>query len=341
MNQQAQTTEIFTLYDEILPTEITKKMYDNNELIIDYKQYYLYEKALCEMMETIKPKTEQQKLFINVIIELKMHIKNIKNIKNNKRTDFKFIKRTIKIKPTSTHFNRYYNKKYNDETEVLNEIYRLTYLIKNTELICYSGATDILTQLNRTRHYINSEIKKGHYVYNPYRKLIDIKQKLEVLIFNNKRTEINDGDEELLKEEDKLNKRGVYNNYIKDYAEFVKYKNKYNHHYTDIIKEYFKNYIYDNIEIEAIYNKTKKTITEMNYNYFYRIQNIKSYDKNTKKTSNKKCKSYNTNNGNNNGWYFGGIKTDDLKYILKENGFKAKDFKGKYYGDLVEMFLKL
>jgi hypothetical protein len=346
MNQQAQTTEIFTLYDEILPTEITKKLYDDNKLIIDYKQYYLYEKALCEMMETIKPKTEQQKLFINVIIELKMHIKNIKNNKRSdfkkfKRTDFKFIKRTIKIKPTSEHFNRYYNKKYDNETEVLNEIYRLSYLIKNSELIGYSGATDILTELNRTRTYILNEIKKEKPIYNPYSQIRVIKQKLEVLIFNVKRTEINDGDEWRLNEEDKLNKRGVYNNYIKDDAEFVKYKNKYNHHYTDIIKEYIKNYIYDNIEIEAIYNKTKKTITEMNYNYFYRIQNIKSYDKNTKKTSNKKCKSYNTNNGNNNGWYFGGIKTDDLKYILKENGFKAKDFKGKYYGDLVEMFLKL
>jgi len=319
------------------PTATTTEMYNNNELIIEYQQYYYYENALCEMME-MKPKTKQQKLFINVIIELKNHFKNIKN---NKRTDFKFIKRTIKIKPTSTHFNRYYNKKYDNETEVLNEIYRLTYLIRNSELIGYSGATDILTELNRTREYINSEIKKNIPVFNPYSQIRVIKQKLEVLIFNVKRTEINKGDEWRLKEEDKLNNRGFYNYYIKDDTEFVKYKNKYNHHYTDKIKEYIKNYIYDNIEIEAIYNKKIKTITEMNYNYFYGIQNIKSYDKNTKKTSNKKCKSYNTNNGNNNGWYFGGIKTNDLKYILKENGFKPKDFKGKLYGDLVEMYIKL
>jgi hypothetical protein len=321
------------------PTATTIEMYNNNELIIEYQQYYYYENALCEMME-MKPKTKQQKLFINVIIELKNHFKNIKN-KNNKRTDFKFIKRTIKIKPTSTYFNRYYNKNYDNETEVLNEIYRLSYLIKNSELIGYSGATDILTELNRTRTYILNEIKKRIPIYNPYSQIRVIKQKLEVLIFNIKRTEINEGDEWRLKEEDKLNKRGVYNNYIKDDAEYVKYKNKYTHHYTDKIKEYIKNYIYNNNEIKAIYNKKNKTITEMNYNYFYKIQNIKSYDKNTKKTSNKKCKSYNTNNGNNNGWYFGGIKTNDLKYILSKNGFKPKDFKGKLYGDLAEMYIKL
>lgn len=77
MNQPAQKTEIFTFCDELLPTEITKKLYDDNKLIIDYKQYYLYEKCLCEIMETNKPKNvidlnnDDDKLYEKCLNEIK------------------------------------------------------------------------------------------------------------------------------------------------------------------------------------------------------------------------------------------------------------------------------
>lgn len=370
MNQQAQKTEIFTFSDEILPTPVTKKMYDNNELIIDYKQYYLYEKCLYEIMETnkpknvidltndddkeeidynklykkclneiqtIKPKTQEQKFFINVIIELKEYLKtqNIKHTFYNKKI--------IKIKPTSKYFYRYYDKKKSYyEIEELNEIYRLKYLIKNTTLKGNCCSVDILRDLMN----LQTEIKNNKEYKSSYDKLTDIKERLQVLVFNHYRYEINDGFTPYLKKEHQLNKNGTYNYIVKDYDDLKNYKREYYEtndiDYVKHIEGNIQDYIYDNIEIQTYYNKTIQKQTEFKYRYIYSILNIKSYDKITKKTSNRNCNTYYYNDYSfRGGWCYDGIKSDELKFILKQNGYKAKDFKGKKYGDLVEMYMKL
>lgn len=331
--------------EQFEPTEITTQMYNNNELIIYYHQYYLYEKCLCEMMQTIKSKTEEQVLFINVIMELKEYFKTLPTRHIFLNNDF-YNKKTIKIKPTSKYFNKYYNNKYKCEIEELNEVSRLIYFINNTSIKNCDESVDILIDLNNLRREIKNHIKNNNEEKCFHYKVLHIKERLEVLVFNHYRYEVNDGMSYVVKEHHKENENGEYD-YIKDPQEFRKYKSQYyksnDGNYVKHIEDSIEEIIYDNEEIKAIYNKTIKTQTEFKYNYFYRIQNIKSYDKVTKKTSNKNCKSYNTDNGYSyrGGWYFGGIKTDDLKYILKQNGFKPKDFKGKLYGDLAEMYMKL
>jgi hypothetical protein len=326
--------------EQFEPTEITTQMYNNNELIIYYHQYYLYEKCLCEMMQTIKPKTEEQVLFINVIMELKEYFKTQKikyTFYNNKK---------IKIKPTSKYFNKYYNDKYRCEIKELNEIYRLIYFINNTSIKASTESVDILIDLMNLQTEIKNHIKNNNEYKCFHYEVIKIKERLAVLVFNHYRFDINQGYFSYLKEQHKENENGEYD-YIKDDNDFRKYKSEYyksnDGEYVSHIQDSIEEIIYDNEEIKAIYNKTIKKQTEFKYRYIYSILNIKSYDKITKKTSNRNCNSYNTDNGYSyrGGWYYSGIKTDDLKYLLKENGFKPKDFKAKKYGDLVEMYMKL
>jgi len=83
---------------------------------------------------------------------------------------------------------------------------------------------------------------------------------------------------------------------------------------------------------------------------FYSPLNIKRFDNETKKTSNKGLKaihawSYFNDDGEEDkksgGWEFGGIKIDDIVELCRINGFKEEKGKKYQYGDYAQFYMKL
>lgn len=93
--------------------------------------------------------------------------------------------------------------------------------------------------------------------------------------------------------------------------------------------------------------KIKVEIGKMNYKInnrsYYNILNLKKWDKETKKTSNKDLKADTTytwsDNYSSKGWVFGGIKSDDIENFSLINGFKKEKKKKYNYGDYAEWIL--
>jgi hypothetical protein len=95
--------------------------------------------------------------------------------------------------------------------------------------------------------------------------------------------------------------------------------------------------------------KIRYEIGTMKYNTsrlsYYSVLNIKRWDKNTKKTSNKGLKAdttYSWTDGfGRGGWTFGGLDASNMEDICLKNGFKKEKGKKYQYGDYAEWYLSI
>jgi hypothetical protein len=268
----------------------------------------------------IKLKPVVNKVEVNlkeaIINELKIYQEKNKNKYESIRFKYKYIIIDLKL---SVKFNSYINR--TDEPKYTGKCYNIFYVNRTNK--------NILGYYDRNEHFFKYKYLSHKETYEKYREIEEY-YKIHFPDYT---------------DEGKLNTWHSHRVYNKEGTRFTIYESE-NERKKDI---YFNSESNKPTELNTI--KIRKPFKQMDYSstpkYHYNAQNIKFWDKKTKKPSNKELKADHTFNyisdytNHTRGWKFNGITLDEIKSFCIINGLDKIISKNYKYGDYANWILKV